>query len=379
VRDHGDLAVVQDCEDSNTFAVLTAPGPRNSAYTDAEIVILTRDSTGSDTPKINAFANEPTGLRKITVTVRPEKFDIFDRVKGVFESDILREKCVLTIGCGSGGSYILREMVRSGVGRFILIDHDRLEIGNVCRHELGLADVGRLKVNAMRDYLLERNPDATVEVHQFRLDGSTLSRLLQIVESAKPGVIVCGTDNRESRLLVNRVSMLTGAVTLYGGVRRRAYAGDVLRVIPHLTPCYQCFVQSLPAVATDQEISSTEGARQVAYSDRPVVPEPGLSSDIAPTAIMMAKLALVELMEGTPSAVFDSLREDLVSPLYFWLNRREASTPYAEWPPLFDRVDGPGILRWMGQWLERDPRCAVCGEMSNAVPDEDLALFRTKA
>lgn len=266
-----------------------------------------------------------------------------------------------------------RELVRAGVGRFTLIDHDRLDTSNVCRHELGLNDLGRLKVNAMRDYILQRNPLATVSTHSFRLDGTTFDALLDLCEQS-PDLIICGTDNRESRLLINRASVLHSIVTLYGGVRRRAYAGQVLRVIPGLTPCYQCFIKGVPDVASDVEVSSVSDAQRIAYSDRIVTPEPGLSTDIVPVALFMAKLALIELTEpGTPA--FDSLREDLIAPWYFWLNRREADTDFARWPPLGVATGGASVLRWFGQWLERDEHCPVCGTSEVALSDDDLAFF----
>jgi molybdopterin/thiamine biosynthesis adenylyltransferase len=312
----------------------------------------------------------------IAVTLLPREPDVFDRVRGIFESDALKGRCVLFVGLGSGGSFVLRELVRSGVGRFVLIDHDRLDYTNVCRHELGLADVGRLKVTAMRDYVLDRNPVADVETHALQLDGTTFDDFFDICETAGPDLIVCGTDNRESRLLINRAALLQDIVALYGGVRRRAYAGQVVRVIPRVSPCYQCFIQSLPAVAADSEISSPEDAARVAYSDRPVLPEPGLSTDIAPVALLMAKLALVELTSDYDSDAFDSLRLDLVAPWFFWLNRREHDTPYAAWPPLLDRESGPGIMRWMGQYLERDESCPACGTETPTVSDEERAFFQ---
>lgn len=90
---------------------------------------------------------------------------------------------------------------------------------------------------------------------------------------------------------------------------------------------------------------------------------------------MIAKLALNELTHGTESTAFTSLREDLVAPWYFWLNRREADTSFADWPPLHDRSDGVGILRWMGQFLDREENCPACGTLGVLVSEEDVAMF----
>jgi molybdopterin/thiamine biosynthesis adenylyltransferase len=380
LRDDGDLAEMGVEGDGVAPVVSVArgrEGVRADVEPDAPLVLFVPATSGADRPtRVVAFAGHGEQRREIGVTVEPLHADVFDRLRGLFESDLLRQKCVLLVGCGSGGSFVLRELVRSGVGRFVLVDHDRLEVANVCRHELGLRDLGRLKVKALRDYVLERNPQAMVDTESFHVDGGTLERLLSIIRTSAPDIIICGTDNRESRLLVNRAALLTDTVALYGGVRRRAYAGQVLRVIPRVTPCYQCFIHGLPDVALDREISSDSDARRVAYSDRPVVPEPGLSTDIAPVALMIAKLTLTELTHGHASTVFESLREDLVAPWFFWLNRRESGTPFAEWPPLHDRMAGPGVLRWVGQFLDRDPHCAACGNLEIDVTDAELADFR---
>jgi molybdopterin/thiamine biosynthesis adenylyltransferase len=382
LRDDGDLAVIGVDGGRSAPVVTAAVEPEEvprSVEPEAELVLFVPPDggrPGAPAP-IAAFAGRAEARRRIGVTVEPAHADVFDRLRGLFESDALREKCIVLVGCGSGGSIVLRELVRSGVGKFVLVDHDRLELANVCRHELGLADIGRLKVNALRDYVLDRNPQANVTAEAFKLDGGTFDRLHDLVRSAAPDLIVCGTDNRESRLLINRAALLTDTVALYGGVRRRAYAGQVLRVIPGLTPCYQCFIKGLPDVVLDAEISSQRDADRVAYSDRPVTPEPGLSTDIAPVALMMAKLALVELTYGHESSIFESQRQDLAAPWFFWLNRREADTPFADWPPLHDRMDGPGVLRWIGQFLDRDPRCSACGSGLDdvAVTADEIARF----
>ncbi|GLZ40784.1 ThiF family adenylyltransferase [Actinokineospora sp. NBRC 105648] len=318
-------------------------------------------------------------LRPLPVTVIPEHADVFDRVRGVFETDILRDRAVAVLGLGSGGSVVVRELARSGVGRFLLVDHDRLEVGNVCRHECGLADVGRLKTNAVRELILDRNPDAEVTTLDLRISSETVDELTAAIKAAGVDVVVCATDNRESRLLVNRLCVLAGLPALFAGVFRRAYGGQVLRYLPGLTPCYQCFVSAVPAMANDREIASAEQAHRIAYSDRPVAVEPGLAADIAPIALMMAKLTTQELLAGTATTLA-SLNEDLVAPLYLWLNRREAETDYAALPPMATGVDTMSVLRWYGIDLPRDIHCPACGtpavEGVEPTADLDTSDFR---
>ena len=307
--------------------------------------------------------------RNVEATVLPRQADVFDRVRGIFESDVLRHSGVAILGLGSGGSFIARELAKAGVGRFFILDHDRLEIANVSRHECGLSDVGRLKVNAMRERILDHNPGAEVHVSSERLTGESRGKVQAQIDETGVSLVIGATDNRESRLLTNRMCLTSKIPLILGGVYRRAYGGIVQRVIPDLTACYQCYVQALPEQAGDYEISSESAAAAVAYSDRPVIPQPGLSSDIVPIALLMAKLALLELTAGR-SPAFAALGEDLVAPLYQWINRRETDTDYANLTPMATTVDHLTVLRWYGIMLPRLEDCAACSEKYLATDSE---------
>ena len=124
---------------------------------DDNVRLLVRwsDLKGADTsPK--TIASNAVGLVKqagewvqVGVDIVPVKDELFSRFGGLLETNALADEKVAIFGQGSGGSHIAIELVKSGVGRFHLIDHDRLEVCNVARHQCDLADIGRLKVRAM--------------------------------------------------------------------------------------------------------------------------------------------------------------------------------------------------------------------------------------
>ena len=87
------------------------------------------------------------------------------RRSSILETTILKDKTVLCIGLGTGGAHVVVELAKCGVGRFLLVDRDRLSVGNVVRHPGGISQVGRSKVNVVRDLILDKNPNAQVEVH----------------------------------------------------------------------------------------------------------------------------------------------------------------------------------------------------------------------
>jgi molybdopterin/thiamine biosynthesis adenylyltransferase len=354
VRDGGESGVVSGADGTDVLVVRGDASPASAELSGVALVCQITD----DGVRCRA-ANGGQLSDEVEVVVLPHNADVFDRVRGIFETDILRESGVAILGLGSGGSFIACELAKAGVGHFLLVDHDRLEVGNVSRHVCGLADVGRLKVNAMRDRILDHNPTAEVTTAAVHIDGLSRAEVRNQITSFDPGIVIGATDTRESRLLINRICLAADLPLILAGVYRRAYGGLVQRVIPGLTACYQCFVQALPDLAGDAEISSEADAAAMAYSDRPVEPQPGLSSDVLPVALHVTKLALLELV-GDRSPTFLSLRKDLVAPLYQWVNRREADSPYADLVPLGNSVDGLTILRWYGILLPRRDDCVAC-------------------
>lgn len=80
------------------------------------------------------------------------------RNKGILETDVMKKKCAVIIGCGSVGSLVAMELARAGVEKYVLCDADTLEYHNVCRHQCGIEDVGDLKVNALKRKILNINP-----------------------------------------------------------------------------------------------------------------------------------------------------------------------------------------------------------------------------
>lgn len=304
------------------------------------------------------------------VDVQPE---LATRRSGILETNILRDKTVLLVGLGTGGAHVAIELAKCGVGHLILIDRDRLSAGNVVRHPGGISQVGRYKVNVLRDLVLEKNPQTDVSTHAVAVDYDNEDAIRALVAGAD--VVVCGTDNRPSKLLVNKLCVEAGIPTLYGGAFRRAYGGQVLRVRPNQSPCHQCFISAMPDEATDVEVSTESDADAIAYSDRPVAVEPGLSLDVLPIANLVAKLALLELLVGEESSL-NILQKDFEAPWYLWLNRPEPGTQYASLPALSESSDEMTIHRWYGVHFERDATCSVCGDFLAALAGQygvDLA------
>src|SRR5579863_14824 len=75
--------------------------------------------------QFNGWVRQEQGIEMRSVQTVPIREELFSRVHGLYETDVLKTKTVLIVGVGSGGSTIAIELAKAGVGNFILIDHDR--------------------------------------------------------------------------------------------------------------------------------------------------------------------------------------------------------------------------------------------------------------
>jgi molybdopterin-synthase adenylyltransferase len=346
VADDGDVHVVLFTDEPASDGVVLSPDPLVHS-TDA----LAWVQVDSGTRLVAAWVRLDGEWVDAQPMLVPGMDAVYSRNRGVLESDALADRKVAIIGLGSGGSTIVDELAKSGVRRFLLADRDRLELHNVGRHVCGLDDLGRQKTRAMRDRVRRRNPYAEIEV----FEGDIVQRWRELSPLlADCDVIVTATDNNPSRLVLNRFAVETGIPMVFGRAYKRACGGDVVVVRPG-GPCYNCLFGK---VSPDEEVSSESSGQAPAYSDVVAVIEPGLSLDIAPIALMCARMVLVEMFRDTDTAL-GRLGVDLEARLFLWGNRRDAQ--FKHWAPMRYAMDGLRVQRWYGM---RTPPpqddCAVC-------------------
>ena len=323
-------------------------------------VVLVAGAGTNGSPSCRAIIVTPSAAVAADTRFVPRKSDLYARNTGILETSALAARNVVIVGLGSGGSPVALDLARAGVGHFTLIDFDRLELGNISRHVCGVSDLGRYKTLAVRDQILQKNPFAVVRTMELNVN-----QALQQVEDAvgESDLLIVASDNDQSRFNLNQMSLNTSKVALYGRAITRAAGGDVLRVRPWNGPCYNCVFSSGLIDGREEEMSQKRQALAIlpAYVEPDKVNamiQVGLSSDIAPIANMMVKMALVELSRGTESGI-NTVDEDLAADFYIWANRREEA--YANWPRMGFTWTHPSILRWYGARVDRDPECLVCG------------------
>ena len=149
------------------------------------------------------------------------------------------------VGCGALGSLQAMALARAGVGRISIVDRDFVEPSNLQRQflfdESDAAD-GLPKAVAAERRL--RRMNSGIEIHGIvaDLDPSNAEELLDAAQ-----VILDGTDNFETRYLINDYSVSRGTPWIYGaGV---SSYGLTMPVIPGITACLRCIYPEPPSGA----------------------------------------------------------------------------------------------------------------------------------
>lgn len=94
------------------------------------------------------------------------KFSRTELLIGQAALEKLQNSRVAIFGVGGVGGYVCEALVRSGVGHFDLIDNDTVSLTNINRQIIALhSTIGKLKVDVMKERMLDINPDVDVSVH----------------------------------------------------------------------------------------------------------------------------------------------------------------------------------------------------------------------
>lgn len=161
---------------------------------------------------------------------------------------LLASSAVL-VGCGALGTVAANLLVRAGVGRLRIIDRDFVEMSNLQRQTL-------FEESDARDAL----PKAVAAERRLRAINSGV-RVEAVVEDLAPDnaedllegfpLIVDGTDNFETRLLVNDAAILTGTPWIYAAAV--GSYGVTMTILPGETACLACLVESGDGTAMGAE------------------------------------------------------------------------------------------------------------------------------
>jgi len=152
----------------------------------------------------------------------------------------LKAAKVLCVGTGGLGAPLALYLAAAGVGTLGLVDFDTVDASNLQRQVIhSTATVGMLKVDSAELMLKGLNPNLNVIKFNTML---TSANALEIFKDFD--IIADGTDNFQTRYLVNDACVLTGKPNAYGSIFR--FEGQASVFATETGPCYRCLYPEPP-------------------------------------------------------------------------------------------------------------------------------------
>ncbi len=169
---------------------------------------------------------------------------ILDEVGDEGQEKLLRSR-VLCVGAGGLGSPALMYLAAAGVGTLGIVDDDRVDLSNLQRQIVhATASIGAPKARSARETLERINPTIDIRAHEARLGPDNAAALF-----AEYDLVVDGTDNFETRYLINDAAYFAGKPVVSGALLRFEGQLTTYRAgVPGREgePCYRCLFRDPP-------------------------------------------------------------------------------------------------------------------------------------
>ncbi len=223
------------------------------------------DEQSAKTPKIGCtFRHRPDGfhrrdffcpksprqlleIRKVREQIIPMDISryhrqyLFSKIKEDGQKKISSSR-VTVIGCGALGTVLVNTLARAGVGFLRVVDRDFIELNNLQRQVL--FDEDDIKDNLPKAIAAERkikkiNSQIKIEAIVSDVNFTNIENFVKDVD-----LVIDGTDNFETRFLLNDACVKHNKPWIYGAVI--GSHGLTMTIIPNETPCLRCVFESAP-------------------------------------------------------------------------------------------------------------------------------------
>ena len=232
--------------------------------------------------------------KKIEYKTYSIESDITSRNKGIVDNIHLKDSYAVIVGCGSVGSFIALELAKSGVGNFILVDDDIFAYHNISRHQCGIYDVGKRKIDALEERIFQLNPTAKVKTY-FNIIQDVFTDDLEQALCGNNGIIINCGDNRQSSYYSNFLAMKLNLYFIAVAAAYMASYGELFWHIPNKgLPCYGCLYGKEYNVTNNNETIRHWYASEEHLAKNDFIP--ALAVDIDYISIIATKFVLELLM-----------------------------------------------------------------------------------
>ena len=171
---------------------------------------------------------------------------ILFRQIGEDRQKLLMNSTAVLIGCGALGTISSSYLVRAGVGQLRIIDRDYIEESNLQRQILfDENDISENLPKAIAAQTKLQKINNKVKTEGIVTDAN-YSNIDELTKDAD--IIIDGTDNFETRFLINDFCVKNSVPWIYGACI--GSRGVVMNIIPPTTPCLRCVFETIPQIGS---------------------------------------------------------------------------------------------------------------------------------
>ena len=168
---------------------------------------------------------------------RYKRHILIRNIGGQGQRKLLQAK-VLVVGLGGIGSTVLQHLAAAGIGKIGLVDQDNVELSNLQRQTVySYEDIGRNKVSVASNFIKKLNKNVITAGYNFFLDAKNSTNIISDYD-----VVLDGTDNLETRKLINQCCVKQDKPLIFGGVS--GWEGLVSLFIYNDSACFDCIFSS---------------------------------------------------------------------------------------------------------------------------------------
>ena len=171
---------------------------------------------------------------------RFEKQIILKKV-GISGQKKINKAKVLIIGVGGLGCPLLSYLASSGVNNIGIVDHDKIELGNLNRQILfNTFDLGKYKVDQAKVKIKKIYNQIKLKTYKIKITKKNIESFLKEYD------IICdGTDNFDTRLLINDYCKKNKKILISAAISK--FDGHLFKFnFKKKIPCFRCFMPQQP-------------------------------------------------------------------------------------------------------------------------------------
>ena len=148
---------------------------------------------------------------------------------------------VLVVGMGGLGCPLLIYLANIGIQNIGILDHDKIELTNLNRQILfSEQDIGKFKVIQAYKKIRQIDKKIKIKIFKKKLEKKNIKKIFK-----KFDIICDGTDNFETRLLINDYSKIMKKILISGAINK--FDGHLFKFdFRSKSPCFRCFMPEVP-------------------------------------------------------------------------------------------------------------------------------------